>query len=191
MSDSPMYEHMRAFIRTAVELEVTKALPELRASLTGEIPKVVEGPPGPKGDPGERGADSTVPGPKGDPGERGERGAVGDLGPQGERGAEGLQGREGLAGKDGALGEKGERGADGIASREELESLIEVRFADLQVRTFADAYQGVYQADRDYTRGMLTTWGGSLFLALADTRARPEMNGDWKLIVKRGADGRK
>jgi hypothetical protein len=42
-----------------------------------------------------------------------------------------------------------------------------------------------------YARGLLATWGGSLWLSLADTRAKPGENGDWRLVVKRGADGRK
>jgi hypothetical protein len=59
------------------------------------------------------------------------------------------------------------------------------------VRTFADLYQGVFEPEKTYTRGLLATWGGSLWLSLAETRAKPGDNGDWKLVVKRGADGRK
>jgi hypothetical protein len=59
------------------------------------------------------------------------------------------------------------------------------------VRTIADSYQGVFETDRAYARGLLATWGGSLWLSMADTRAKPGENGDWRLVVKRGADGRK
>lgn len=109
-------------------------------------------------------------------------------GPAGKDGKDGIDGKDGADGKDGT---PGERGADGIATREELDSMIEKRFGELQVRSLADSYEGVYQQDKDYTRGQLVTWGGSLFLALADTKARPEQSPDWKLIVKRGADARK
>ena len=34
------------------------------------------------------------------------------------------------------------------------------------------------------------TWGGSLFIAQADTEAKPETNDDWKLAVKRGRNGK-
>lgn len=157
MSDSPLYEAMREFIRATVALEVTKALPEVRSALTRETPKIIEGP----------------------------------AGKDGKDGANGVDGKDGRDGKDGADGKNGERGADGIATRAELDSMLEERFAELQVRSLADSYQGVYQPEKDYTRGNLATWGGSLFLALADTCSRPEQSPDWKLIVKRGADARK
>lgn len=112
-------------------------------------------------------------------------------GPPGKDGKDGRDGKDGTNGGDGKPGEKGERGADGIATREELHSLIEERMADINVRSFADVYQGVYEPDRLYTRGLATTWGGSLWLALVDTKAKPGENADWRLIVKKGADGRK
>lgn len=119
--------------------------------------------PGPKGDPGEPGAPSTVPGPKGDAGERGADSTI--AGPKGDT---------------------GERGADGIATREEIVSIVEERAAVINVRTFADIYQGVYRPETLYGRGLLTTWGGSLFLAKVETRAKPGESNDWQLVVKRG-----
>jgi hypothetical protein len=168
----------------------------------GEIgPMGPRGEPGPPGIPGsvgergERGADglagrdgapSAVPGPRGEPGERG------------ADGLQGLQGRDGPPGRDGASstvpgpqGPPGERGADGIATLAELDARIEARFAELQVRTFADVYQGVFDPQKLYARGLLATWDGSLWLSLSETRSKPGHTGDWKLVAKRGADGRK
>lgn len=105
---------------------------------------------------------------------------------EGAPGTDGKDGTNGVDGKDGKDGTQGERGADGIATIEELEAAVEKRFADVQVRTFADTYQGVYKPDQPYLRGTLTTWGGSLWLSLADTQRKPgEQNPDWKLVVKK------
>lgn len=112
-------------------------------------------------------------------------------GPQGERGETGPAGPQGEPGPAGVPGERGERGADGIATLEELDARIEARFAELQVRTFADVYQGVYEPGTTYTRGLLATWGGSLWMSLSDTSTKPGESTDWRLVVKRGADGRK
>lgn len=171
------YAAMREFIKVAVELEVGRRIGETRSVETRADP--IPGPAGRDGIDGKDGRDGKdgkdgEPGPAGPPGERGERGA------------------DGLNGRDGAPGPQGERGADGIATLEELDARIEARFAELQVRTFADLYQGTFVPERTYTRGLLTTWGGSLWLSLNETNARPgEGNNDWRLVVKRGADGRK
>lgn len=182
MNDST-YAAMRAYIDVAVELQVTKRLSEVRAALPVDTrtAEPVVGRDGKDGRDGTNGID----------GKDGANGTNGERGAPGECGADGLQGRDGLAGKDGTPGVKGERGADGIATRAELESIVEARFAELQVRTFADVYQGVFEPDKLYTRGLLATWGGSLWLSQNETRSKPGENGDWKLVVKRGADGRK
>lgn len=196
MSDSPQYEAFREFARAHIELAVLKATGPLKEEIrslktvleTRSTPQVIEGLAGPKGDAGEKGADSTIPGPKGDPGEKGERGEKG----VGERGADGINGKDGAPSTvPGPKGDKGERGTDGIATREELNSLIEERVAEIQVRTFADVYQGVYENGRLYERGLLTTWGGSLWLSQAETRSKPGESAEWKLVVKKGADARK
>jgi collagen type III alpha len=95
--------------------------------------------------------------------------------PMGERGADGSR-VETVRPARGA----GERGADGIATRAELDARIEARFAELQVRTFADSYREVYRAGEQYRRGETVTWGGSLFLAMADTTDKPETTPDWR-----------
>jgi hypothetical protein len=98
----------------------------------------------------------------------------------------------GPQGEPGPAGAPGERGADGIAgiSREDVEGLIEARFAALTVRTLADSYRDVFAAGEQYQRGDLVTHDGSLWLALADTEAQPGAEGGWKLVTKRGRDGR-
>ena len=99
-------------------------------------------------------------------------------------------GKDGTNGKDGVDGKPGANGKDGIATLDDLNAAIEKRFADLVVRTFADTYKGVYKPDELYTRGVLTTWGGSLFLAKSDTKDKPGESASWQLVVKRGADGK-
>lgn len=195
-------------VRSALaEIQTRAAMsgPQGERGLSGERgepgpvgPQGEQGPPGvagPAGDRGERGVDG-IAGLSGRDGLAGRDGAdstvPGPAGPQGERGADGLAGRDGAASTvPGPQGERGERGADGIATLEELDARIEARFAELQVRTFADVYQGVFEPDKSYTRGLLTTWGGSLWLSLNQTRSKPGENDDWRLVVKRGADGRK
>lgn len=193
MSDSPQYEAFRNYARTAIELEVLKATAPLREQIrslqlqleTRSVePKVIEGPPGPAGKDG-------APGKDGVDGKDGKDGAPG-IGEKGERGADGLNGKDGAPSLvPGPKGDPGERGKDGIATREELESIIEERMADIQVRTFADFYQGVYVPGTTYSRGKGVTWGGSLWLSKSDTQTKPGESPDWQLIVKKGADGRK
>lgn len=112
------------------------------------------------GEPGEAGKD----------GEPGRDGRDGLPGVPGVPGADGKDGRDGIDGKDGAVGPKGE---DGIISAEAL----------------ADIYQGVW-AQREYERGVLVTFAGSVFLSLAKTTDKPETSEAWKLIIKRGRDGK-
>jgi hypothetical protein len=172
--------------RLVKQAEENRVLREEVRSLLGELQTraaslPIAGPPGPAGKDGEPGRD----GKDGDKGDAGPAGKDGERGLPGERGTDGLQGRDGAAGKDGA------RGADGIATREEIEAIVETRVAEVQVRTFAEVYQGVYENGKLYTRGLLVTWGGSLWLSLTDTSAKPGENGEWRLVVKKGADGRK
>lgn len=149
-----------------------------------------DGATGAQGDKGERGADG-LQGREGSSGKDGKDGSPGERGPQGERGADGVQGRDGTPGVQGERGPQGEKGTDGLTSLEEINASVEKRAAEIQVRTFADLYQGVYEPNKLYVRGVLATWGGSLWLSLAETRAKPGENGEWKLVVKKGADGRK
>lgn len=103
-------------------------------------------------------------------------------------------GPPGPAGPQGEPGPQGERGEDGIATTEELEALVEERFREVQARTFADSYRGVFSAGESYTRGEFTTFDGCLWLAVDNTEAKPGKGGEdatgWRLVAKRGRDGR-
>ncbi len=110
-------------------------------------------------------------------------------GPQGPAGPQGEGGIQGPQGEPGPAGAVGERGTDGIATREEVEEVVTRKVNELEARSFADFYHGVYKPDTDYTRGSLATWDGSLWLAQVETRLKPgDKNADWKLVVKKGRD---
>lgn len=96
---------------------------------------------------------------------------------------------------------RGERGLDGFGF-EDMTFAEDVRTFTLrftkgdQVKEFtgtkptlADLHQGIW-TEGEYKRGDVVTWGGSQWLALADTDARPETTKDWVLVVKRGRDGK-
>lgn len=52
-------------------------------------------------------------------------------------------------------------------------------------------YQGVYQDGKQYERGDVATWAGSLWHCNAETLTKPgEGSRDWQLVVKRGRDGK-
>lgn len=51
-------------------------------------------------------------------------------------------------------------------------------------------YRGVFGSAPSYGRGDVVTWGGSAWVALKDTSAKPEHSSDWQLAVKRGRDGK-
>lgn len=51
-------------------------------------------------------------------------------------------------------------------------------------------YRGVYQDGKDYTRGDVVTWAGSLWHCERAATSKPDSGEDWKLIVKRGRDGK-
>ncbi len=179
---------MREFIKVAVELEVAKAKTELRASIPTETRSAPE--PVIDIDAIATRAAQLIPVPKN--GVDGKDGANGVDGAPGKDGTPGVPGPQGLPSTiPGPQGERGERGADGIATREELESMIESRFADVQVRSLADTYEGVWKEGL-HKRGATTTWGGSLWLVMRDSEKKPgDNNDDYKLIVKRGADAKR
>jgi hypothetical protein len=52
-------------------------------------------------------------------------------------------------------------------------------------------YVGVYRPGATYTRGDVVTWEGSTWLCGEDTSSKPLEGGKtWRLVVKRGRDGR-
>lgn len=88
---------------------------------------------------------------------------------------DGEKGIPGEAGKDGRDGLDGKDGTPGVDGRTEI--------------NIADVYEGVWKEGL-HKRGSLVTWGGSLWLAKADTQSKPEATDDWVLITKRGRDGK-
>lgn len=133
---------------------------EEKIAALSEAAKSLIGPAGKDGEPGKEGPQ----------GRDGRDGLPGVPGPPGLDGKDGKDGKDGI---DGIDGPQGETGRDGIISAEAL----------------VDAYNGVWAA-REYERGSLVTFAGSLFLCLAKTTDKPETSENWKLIVKRGRDGK-
>ena len=58
------------------------------------------------------------------------------------------------------------------------------------VKNLADAYQGIWAPGRTYTRGDVSTYDGSLWLAQVDTNTKPGGDAAWRLIVRKGRDGK-
>jgi hypothetical protein len=119
-------------------------------------------------------------------GESGPPGKDGAPGAPGERGAEGPQGRDGRDGMPGLPGGQGDRGKDGIDGKDGKDGIDGKSFDNLN---FADIHRGPFIAGETYQRGHCATYGGSTFVCLRATQAKPESE-DWRLIVKHGLPGR-
>lgn len=173
MSESEaIYGAMRAYIRAAVELEVRNALPDAaRAAVATELR-----------------AGRSHPG-------RGEADGVGVVDVRLEEGALVVCMSDGSERNLGPLlvpsGEPVEGALDPAALLEDLERRIEARFLDLQARSLADVYRDVYQEGETYQRGEMVTWDGSLWMAKVQTEAKPGTPEQWKLVVKKGRDGKR
>lgn len=107
----------------------------------------------------------------------------------------------GRDGADGAPGKDGERGAPGFGLddfdtempndrtivfkfiRDDIAECHEFQFATILDR-------GVWKEGVTYEKGDAVTFGGSLFIAQAETTERPETGPGWRLAVKRGRDGK-
>jgi hypothetical protein len=59
-----------------------------------------------------------------------------------------------------------------------------------QTKTLADSFRGTWMAGTVYARGGLVVQDGSLWLALADSAEKPGASSDWKMVTKRGKDGK-
>jgi hypothetical protein len=165
-----------------------------------------EGPPGPPGSPGAAGE----PGPQGllgAPGERGQQGPAGESGPSGAQGQPGDTGEKGDAGRD------GRDAADLTLLRSYIVEQVAAEIADVfakasftsadggrtlnaalggkdhEIKTGIPLDAGVW-TEREYAAGDTVSHGGSLFIAQVATTAKPGKSDDWRLAVKRGADGR-
>ncbi len=88
---------------------------------------------------------------------------------------------DGEPGKDGESGKDIDLDAVRLTIQEEVQKQV--------MAPLAEAYKGVWKAGA-YKRGSVVTWAGSMFIANADTEAKPEESGDWRLAVKRGRDGK-
>lgn len=52
-------------------------------------------------------------------------------------------------------------------------------------------YRGVFKEGEEYSAGDSATWGGSLWIAGRDTKAKPDSpDSGWRLAVKKGRDGK-
>jgi integrin beta 3 len=146
---------------------------------------------------------AAIPGPPGPPGLKGLPGQDGLEGPPGRDGRDGLSipgptGETGLPGRDGA---NGKDGMDGTLEQ------LSMTYDGARTVTFRRATgeaipggtirvpwvldQGVYQGGQAYEKGDGVTFGGSFWIAQAETSAKPgEGATPWRLAVKAGRDGR-
>jgi hypothetical protein len=115
-------------------------------------------------------------------------------------------GRDGLPGVPGPPGAPGEKGADGRDGRNGVDGTLEGITCALEDRALilrrADGTElgrcllpipidrGYYRAGAAYAVGDAVTHAGSLWIAQAETDARPmESSPAWRLAVKRGEKG--
>jgi hypothetical protein len=125
-------------------------------------------------------------------------------------------GRDGLPGRDGKDG-IGQKGVDGINGQDGKDGRDGLGLDDLDVlydgeRTFTFKwaagdrsaeksfvvpvliYRDVYAEGKTYQAGDVVTWGGGMFVAKAETSAKPGLPSEdsraWKLCVKAGRDGK-
>lgn len=106
-----------------------------------------------------------------------------------------------VVGKDGAPGEDGKPGRDGIGfddmtldyDGERTFTFLFQRGERIEERKFVAPVMldcGVYRPDTAYAKGDAVTYGGSLWIAQRETKARPDSSADWRLAVKKGRDGK-
>lgn len=152
---------------------------------------------------------------KGEPGEPGKPGATGDPG------QDGCGIKDMVVDRDGALvvtfddgrmknmgvvigrdGEPGKDGRDGF-SLDDFdcepvdERSIKLMFTrgdvmhSFELEFPVIIYRDVFKAGESYARGDAVTWGGSLWIALRATDAKPDSaDSGWRLAVKKGRDGK-
>jgi len=128
-------------------------------------------------------------------------------GPQGPAGAPGLDGKEGARGPK---GEPGRNASDlaylqdyiaeqvertfktGMLTTQDGGRTLQWRLGDTvhEIKTAIVLDAGVWKEGASYVAGDGVTHGGSFWIAQAATDAKPGLSADWRLAVKRGADGR-
>jgi hypothetical protein len=65
---------------------------------------------------------------------------------------------------------------------------LHARIEELEQQTLRDA--GVWEANKVYGTGMVVSDHGSAWVCKAPTCRRPGESGDWRLLVKKGRDGK-
>lgn len=130
------------------------------------------------------------------------QGPMGEKGEPGPQGPDGNPGAVGPAGERGEKGDPGERGADGFGFEDMEEELAEDgrtivrryrRGEEMKEFTFhvpAMIDRGTYRDGKAYERGDTVTFGGGLWIAQKETKAKPGDGDDWRLAVRRGRDGK-
>lgn len=178
-----------------------------------------DGEPGEPGRDGRDGVDGKdgAPGRDGIDGKDGEPGQPGEKGADGIGLAGALIDRDGnlvvtltngetkalgsVVGKDGAPGEDGRPGQDGIGfddmtldyDGERTFTFLFQRGERIEERKFVVPVmldRGVYRPETAYAKGDAVTYGGSVWIAQTETKARPDGSADWRLAVKKGRDGK-
>jgi hypothetical protein len=123
--------------------------------------------------------------------------------PAGRDGLPGNPGRQGPRGEDGIDGKDGMPGRDGLAVESIRCEVIDRRTQKLVLRSsdgsefeapivldgmLIDA--GIHKTGEQYDKGDAVTRGGSYWVANVNTKATPGESTDWRLVVKRGRDGK-
>ena len=106
-----------------------------------------------------------IQGDKGDRGDVGDKGDRGERGPQGVPGDQGLQGVPGARGLPGEKGDKGDRGDPGIV------------------------WRGAWAGLTHYVAGEAVQYGGSCYIAVADSTGSEPPSENWGLMAAKGVPG--
>jgi hypothetical protein len=123
--------------------------------------------------------------------------------PPGRDGLPGNPGRQGPRGEDGIDGKDGMPGRDGLAVESIRCEVIDRRTQKLVLRS-SDGSEfeapivldgmvidaGIHKTGEQYEKGDAVTRGGSYWVANVNTKATPGESPDWRLVVKRGRDGK-
>lgn len=113
-------------------------------------------------------------------------------GPQGEKGEKGEPGRDGI---DGAVGPKGDRGPPGKPGKGLMGPKGDPGVAGADGRSVRP--RGPWEDGRTYEALDVVTWGGGCYMALRQTRKRPDEStvdegdgpGDWMRVAANGVSG--
>lgn len=104
--------------------------------------------------------------------------------------ADGAPGKDGVDGKDGADVEDFNLAVSGRVVTVSMTIGGDVVSREIKIAAAHDA--GVYKSGSSYDEGAIVTFSGSAFIASRDVTSteRPESSTGWRLLVKRGRDGK-